>query len=335
VWVQTAIERAFLPAGGRRIDLTDHLTDHLAAHSRDDAPQPQPSHRDRAALPRPTVLPYWAALITAEPAVADVATGAVVAPDPVRSPVLEDRGDGADLADLAVVNLDGTDADDRLGILAARTLRSGGILAVLARCRHVRHIPGADRGVGGGPDDARGAGGAQLRLVDPTGTVVASAQNADLLYLQHIVIPTNPLPPADEMPTSTSTSHSGTATAGAGLAGTAVPGAAVPGAAAGPAGSAPTDSADTNSADINRAGVEAAHRLPGAAHRHAIAHADLLVFAYPGSAPTGCAPSGSTPFGSTLAGPPGLGSAWRDLQVTGRAAPQLAGAGASADGATP
>ena len=29
--------------------------------------------------------------------------------------------------------------------------------------------------------------------MDPTGSVVASAQNADLLYLQHIVIPTRPL----------------------------------------------------------------------------------------------------------------------------------------------
>ena len=32
-------------------------------------------------------------------------------------------------------------------------------------------------------------------LVDPTGAIVAAAQNADLLYLQHIVIPTGPLRP--------------------------------------------------------------------------------------------------------------------------------------------
>ena len=52
-------------------------------------------------------------------------------------------------------------------------LRGGGILAVLTRVRHT-----AD-GV----------------LVDATGGIVASAQNADLLYLQHIVIPAQPLRP--------------------------------------------------------------------------------------------------------------------------------------------
>jgi hypothetical protein len=104
--------------------------------------------------------------------------------------------------------------------------------------------------------------------------------------------------------------------------------AALPGAAADPAGSAPTDSTDANSADTNLARVEAAHR-------HTIAHDDLMVVAQPGSTPTGCAPSGYTPFGSTLAGPPGRDSAWRDLQATATVVLQLAGAGASAEGATP
>ena len=45
---------------------------------------------------------------------------------------------------------------------------------------------GDTRGIGGGVC----AAGARAGLVDPTGTVVASAQNADLLYLQHIVIST-------------------------------------------------------------------------------------------------------------------------------------------------
>jgi hypothetical protein len=49
-------------------------------------------------------------------------------------PVLADRGN---CADLAVVKLDGDDADDRLGILASRTLRSGDILAALTRCHNI------------------------------------------------------------------------------------------------------------------------------------------------------------------------------------------------------
>jgi hypothetical protein len=72
----------------------------------------------------------------------------------------------ADLTDTAEAVVDG-----RLGMLAAGVLRGGGILAVLSCCHH----------------DTDGA------LVDATGRIVASAQDADLLYLQHIVIPTGPL----------------------------------------------------------------------------------------------------------------------------------------------
>jgi hypothetical protein len=55
-------------------------------------------------------------------------------------------------------------ASDHVALLAARLLRVGGTLAVLTHS-----------------DWSRG------ELVDPTGPVVASAQNADLLYLQHII----------------------------------------------------------------------------------------------------------------------------------------------------
>ncbi|MGH3856922.1 MAG: hypothetical protein ACRDR6_26270 [Pseudonocardiaceae bacterium] len=55
-------------------------------------------------------------------------------------------------------------ASDHVALLAARLLRVGGILAVLTHS-----------------DWSRG------ELVDPTGPIVACAQNADLLYLQHIV----------------------------------------------------------------------------------------------------------------------------------------------------
>ena len=66
-------------------------------------------------------------------------------------------------------------------MLAAIALRGGGILAVLTRCHHQPAPGGA--------------------LVDPTGAIVAAAQNADLLYLQHIVIPTGPLKPPRPHPT--------------------------------------------------------------------------------------------------------------------------------------
>ncbi|APU15301.1 hypothetical protein [Actinoalloteichus fjordicus] len=53
---------------------------------------------------------------------------------------------------------------DHLALQAARLLRTGGILAVLTH------------------SDVR-----EWQLVDPTGPVVTAGQNADLLYLQHIV----------------------------------------------------------------------------------------------------------------------------------------------------
>lgn len=70
--------------------------------------------------------------------------------------------------DLVITSLHPDDRDDwtidSMALVAARLLRVGGILAVLTHS-----------------DWSRG------ELTDPTGTIVASAQNADLLYLQHIV----------------------------------------------------------------------------------------------------------------------------------------------------
>jgi hypothetical protein len=91
-------------------------------------------------------------------------TVAVPAADAVTNP-----GDGADLM---VASLQphlfgdhghGT-AADLVALYAARRLRVGGILAVLTHC-----------------DWTSG------ELTDPTGAVVTAGQNADLLYLQHIV----------------------------------------------------------------------------------------------------------------------------------------------------
>ncbi|WP_394617347.1 hypothetical protein JNUCC0626_48450 [Lentzea sp. JNUCC 0626] len=55
-------------------------------------------------------------------------------------------------------------SSERLALFAARRLRTGGVLVVLTHC-----------------DWTSG------ELTDPTGQLVTSAQNADLLYLQHVV----------------------------------------------------------------------------------------------------------------------------------------------------
>jgi hypothetical protein len=72
--------------------------------------------------------------------------------------------------DLVVVELGCRPCGDGLGLLGAGLLAPGGVLAVLTH------------------SECRGG-----RLIDPTGSVVASAQAADLLYLQHIVVLTAPL----------------------------------------------------------------------------------------------------------------------------------------------
>jgi hypothetical protein len=69
-----------------------------------------------------------------------------------------------------VVELGCRVCEDGIGLLGADLLAPGGVLAVLTH---------SERGDG--------------RLIDPTGSVVASAQAADLLYLQHIVLLTAPL----------------------------------------------------------------------------------------------------------------------------------------------
>ena len=92
-------------------------------------------------------------------------------------------------ADLIITSLHphhgGPCVSDHLTLLAARLLRVGGLLAVLTHS-----------------DWSSG------ELFDPTGPLVASAQNADLLYLQHIVALHTPLrhrqPPSA---TNTSEAH--------------------------------------------------------------------------------------------------------------------------------
>lgn len=68
---------------------------------------------------------------------------------------------------------------DHVTLLAARALRAGGILGVLTQSHH------------------RGPA-----LQDRTGTVVTAAQNADLLYLQHVVAVHGPVHHLDTDPTA-------------------------------------------------------------------------------------------------------------------------------------
>jgi hypothetical protein len=161
-WVHGRVRRSFLPPAGRWWDMTATLTDL--------------TRRASCAVPPP----FWAALVGAPSVPATpVADTAVAAP-----PGTADAGDVATAphapqsVDVDVVFADLTDTDHRpvdgrLGMIAAGVLRGGGILAVLTRCHP-------------NPDGV---------LVDASGGIVASAQDADLLYLQHIVIPVRPLLP--------------------------------------------------------------------------------------------------------------------------------------------
>lgn len=111
----------------------------------------------------PISRPYWADLLDAPHGVANTDA-------PEHSAAALDGLDGdASGADLIITSLRPEYSRDRvsdhLALASARLLRTGGILAVLTHS-----------------DASRG------ELVDPTGPVVAAAQNADLLYLQHIVV---------------------------------------------------------------------------------------------------------------------------------------------------
>ncbi|MGY2119137.1 hypothetical protein ACW9HR_35040 [Nocardia gipuzkoensis] len=76
-------------------------------------------------------------------------------------------GEPVDLvvASLLADHLDPIAAAEHITALATEVLAMGGLLVVFSRCRH------SDSGI----------------LFDPAGSVVAAAQAADLLYLQHII----------------------------------------------------------------------------------------------------------------------------------------------------
>jgi hypothetical protein len=161
-WVHGRVRRSFLPPAGSWWDMTATLTDL--------------TRRASCAVPPP----FWAALVGAPTVhatpLADTAVSATPAPGTADAGDVAAAPHAPQSVDIVFADLTDTDrapVDGRLGMIAAGVLRGGGILAVLTRCR-----PTAD-----------GA------LADVTGGIVASAQDADLLYLQHIVIPDRPLLP--------------------------------------------------------------------------------------------------------------------------------------------
>ncbi len=172
-WIQLAIRRAFLPPGCPFVDLTTTL----AARGAEDAPRSAPATRRSSVQ----LVPFWAHLIASDatpppsgPHDHEIDAGHDEAESDALEPILSPGPDDEQPpADVAYADLRDTAVDDRLGVLAGRALGGGGVLVVLTRS----HL------------------GADGELVDPTGMIVASAQNADLLYLQHIVIPTAPLAP--------------------------------------------------------------------------------------------------------------------------------------------
>jgi hypothetical protein len=115
----------------------------------------------------PASRPYWADLVSDPQAPGDTASTPPAGQCPIaaRSGV-DAAGAGADLVITSLRPEHARQgASDQIAAAAARWLRTGGVLAVLTHC-----------------DWSTG------ELADPTGPVVAAAQNADLLYLQHIVV---------------------------------------------------------------------------------------------------------------------------------------------------
>jgi hypothetical protein len=120
-------------------------------------------------LTGPASRPFWADLIGDPQRTPVTATAVSEPPLSGLDPAVLDGPDAVPAdSDLIITSLrpehSGEGASDLVALVAARLLRVGGILAVFTH---------SDWSCG--------------ELTDPTGGVVASAQNADLLYLQHIV----------------------------------------------------------------------------------------------------------------------------------------------------
>jgi hypothetical protein len=119
-----------------------------------------------ATVTGPGSRPFWADLVSTP----DSSPATVSSPsrsDFSGGVLDDDESTPADL-DLIITCLPpehgGDHSSDLVTLVAARLLRVGGTLAVLTHCDWT-----------------------QGELIDPTGAVVAAAQNADLLYFQHVV----------------------------------------------------------------------------------------------------------------------------------------------------
>ena len=156
---------------------------------------PDPTLPDTAppdTTPPDTTLPGTAGPVTVAPTAAALAvmgdSASPIARDPQRPPGNDTLTRSQ--AELIVTSVAPGDVDEasaaRVALAAAHALRSGGLLLVLTRSDH----------------------GAEGRLVDPGGLLVTAAQNADLLYFQHVIAITAPvrdghlhlhLPPATDV----------------------------------------------------------------------------------------------------------------------------------------
>ena len=128
------------------------------------------AHIERVSHPATTgtshSAPFWADLVGGTDPTPELVptTSAVTADDDVTGDETKhSSGDDLIISSLRP-GLSGDHSTDLIALFAARRLRLGGIFVVLTHC-----------------DWTTG------RLTDPTGAVVAAGQNADLLYLQHIV----------------------------------------------------------------------------------------------------------------------------------------------------
>lgn len=148
------------------------VLERIRAHDRATRRIPhRPQHTPGAAAPQP----YWAGML------AEHIDAALTPPPP--APGGDDPSDAVAWADLMLASVSPHEpVTDSIGLTPAAVLRPGGTLVVLTHS--MRHDGG---------------------LLDPTGAIVAACQNADLLYLQHLIALHTPIREGGLTPISTPT----------------------------------------------------------------------------------------------------------------------------------
>jgi len=156
--------RAVVPPG-----TFDAAAETIEAHDR----RPYFAARDNGTGGQHAV-PYWARFVhpTLAGSAVHTTTGSGAEPDrdDLGAPSLSGHSQAAGTAALVVAAVGPEGVGEAFGTAAAALLRPGGTLAVITHC---------DRDGG--------------RLRDSGGSIVAAAQNADLLYLQHVVALHHPI----------------------------------------------------------------------------------------------------------------------------------------------